>query len=127
MICGYLACSFDLLNVGDLDVIAQARDLCDHLTVGVYSDACVELRNGRPAVVPLSERLALVRHVRGVDAVVVHEAAGAEGVVTSDRIFLVDDEMTGHQEGVVRLTARRSTSSRELLDALAPTLQRGVA
>lgn len=127
MICGYLACSFDLLNVGDLDVIAQARDLCNHLTVGVYSDACVERRNGRPPVVPLSERLALVRHVRGVDAVVVHEAVGAEGVVNFDRIFLVDGETSGPHTGAVRLTARRSTSSRELLDTLAPRMQWGVA
>jgi hypothetical protein len=71
---GYLARSFDLINVRDLDLIAQARQRCSRLVVGVHSDALVEQLTGRPPVVPLAERLAIVAHVRGVDEVRVHEA-----------------------------------------------------
>ena len=34
---GYLVSSFDMLSVGDLSVIDQARQLCDQLVVGVLS------------------------------------------------------------------------------------------
>jgi len=70
---GYLPHSFDLLNVRDLDFIAQAKHLCSHLVVGVFSDDFVERLLGRRPVVPMNERMTLVSHVRGVDQVVVHD------------------------------------------------------
>ncbi len=63
---GYLVASFDMLNVGDLDVIRQAAGLCDVLTVVVLSDESVAEALGRPPVVPLHERIAIVEHVRNV-------------------------------------------------------------
>ena len=39
---GYLADSFDLINVRDLDLIAQARARCARLVVGVFTDEYVE-------------------------------------------------------------------------------------
>ncbi|GAB3920747.1 hypothetical protein GCM10011575_17500 [Microlunatus endophyticus] len=126
MICGYLACTFDLLNVGDLDVIAQARDLCDVLTVGVYSDELVLLGSGLPPVVPLAERTALLRHVRGVDVVVVHDEHASDAA--ADRVFTVAGDPVGRVRlDAIKLVPRRETASRELREALAPNLQRGVA
>lgn len=66
---GFLARSFDLINVGDLDLIAQARQRCSRLIVGVYSDEWATALTGRPPVTPLAERIAVVSHVRGVDEV----------------------------------------------------------
>ena len=62
----YLVSSFDMLNVGDLDVIRQAKQLCTDLTIVVLVDGPVEESLGRPPVVPLHERKAIVEHVRGV-------------------------------------------------------------
>ena len=74
---GYLADSFDLINVRDLDLIAQARARCTRLVVGVFTDEHAEWLFGRRPVVPLSERMAVLRHVRGVDEVVAHDAGSA--------------------------------------------------
>lgn len=129
MICGYLACTFDLLNVGDLDVIEQARRLCDRLTVGVYSDDLVALRKGLPPVIPLAERAAMLRHVRGVDAVVVHQDNSANSAALADLRFVVDGDPVADVSGTdyVRITASRTTASREVREALAPRLESGVA
>jgi cytidyltransferase-like protein len=67
---GVLVSSFDLLNVGDLDVLRQARQRCDRLIVAVLSDSDVETRTGLPPIVQMSERLAIVQAVRGVDEAV---------------------------------------------------------
>jgi phosphopantetheine adenylyltransferase len=62
----YLVASFDMLNVGDLDVIRQAVDACTELVVVVLDDDTVEAALGRPPVVPHHERAMIVQHVRGV-------------------------------------------------------------
>ncbi len=59
---------FDLLHPGHLDGLRQARALGDCLVVGVNDDQSVRRLKGedRP-VVPLDERLELLRAVRWVD------------------------------------------------------------
>ncbi|MFC7623329.1 adenylyltransferase/cytidyltransferase family protein [Microlunatus sp. GCM10028923] len=115
-----MACSFDLLNVGHLDLIAQARSLCDRLIVGVYTDEAVERAHGRPPVVPLAERTALVGHVRGVDEVVVHDAV--PGSATAATLLLIDGDAVDRSLpfGVreLELTPRRTTTSSALQAAL---------
>lgn len=111
---GYLACSFDLLNVGHLDLIAQAKGLCDRLVVGVCSDAAIERADGRPPVVPLAERTALVGHVRGVDEVVVHDAVPKSGVGVT-LVVVSDDDRTGPVDvREIVLSPRRESASQVL-------------
>lgn len=127
MAAGYLACSFDLLNVADLDLIVQSRQRCSWLTVGVYSDEQVVRLNGRPPIVPLAERMALVEHIRGVDAVVVHENS-RKPQSSDELIFAIAAQPDEPALGLAnQLAVRRSTRSREILDALSPQEQSGVA
>ncbi len=72
---GYLACALDMLNVRDLDLLAQARAHCDVLTVGVLTDDDVAACTGRPPVITLEERLFLAEHLHAVDRTVVHRDA----------------------------------------------------
>lgn len=116
---GYLACSFDLLNVGHLDLIAQARELCDRLIVGVYTDEAIERADGRPPVTPLAERAALVGHVRGVDEVVVHETVPVRGAAAT--LVLVDDGSRTVAVREIELVPRRGTASAVLSAALQPS------
>ncbi|WP_217205666.1 adenylyltransferase/cytidyltransferase family protein [Streptomyces sp. AC550_RSS872] len=64
---GYAPGVFDLFHVGHLNILRRARDHCDRLVAGVCSDELVERLKGRPPVVPLAERLQIVRSVRHVD------------------------------------------------------------
>jgi glycerol-3-phosphate cytidylyltransferase-like family protein len=115
---GYLAQSFDLINVRDLDLISQASEHCSKLVVGVYTDEFAEELYGRRPVVPLSERVALVSHVRGVDQVVIHGdndfELGAETVV-----FTVDGQVVA-ADATVQLASRRYSESTALREALEP-------
>ncbi len=89
MIRGYLVGDFDLFNVGDLDVVAQARQQCDRLSVGVLSDEDFQLCHGQPPVVPLDERLEIVRNLRGVDAADVFLGAVVPGATAEPDYDLV--------------------------------------
>lgn len=66
---GYAAGAFDLFHVGHLNILKHAKDRCDHLIAGVVSDELLEVRKGRAPIVPLAERLEIVRHIDYVDEV----------------------------------------------------------
>lgn len=71
----YLPGVFDMFHIGHLNIIRNARALCDRLIVGVVSDERAELAKGRPPVVPLVERLEIVRSIRYADDAVVEDVA----------------------------------------------------
>jgi glycerol-3-phosphate cytidylyltransferase len=64
---GYAAGAFDLFHIGHLNIFRQARKHCDYLIAGVVSDEMLRLTKGMEPVVPLEERLEIVRSIRYVD------------------------------------------------------------
>ena len=65
---GYAPGAYDLFHVGHLNLLRHARSQCDYLVAGVVSDEMAERAKGRPPVIPLVERLEIVRSLRFVDA-----------------------------------------------------------
>jgi glycerol-3-phosphate cytidylyltransferase len=68
---GYVPGVYDLFHAGHLTLLRRSRRGCDRLIVGVVTDEVVEQVKGRRPVVPLDERMEIVRAIRFVDAVVV--------------------------------------------------------
>lgn len=68
---GYASGVYDLFHVGHLNLLKHARLHCDYLIAGVAStESTLQMKNREP-VVPLHERLEIVRNIRLVDEVVV--------------------------------------------------------
>jgi len=91
---GYAPGAYDLFHVGHLNVLRNARQHCDVLIAGVVSDEMLELTKGRRPVVPLAERMEIVRHISFVDEVVaevVPEKLETWRTVRFDVIFKGDD------------------------------------
>jgi len=72
MIVGYTTGVYDLFHVGHLNLLRNARGMCDKLIVGVTSDELVSYKS-KQAVIPHAERMEIVRSVRYVDAVIPQE------------------------------------------------------
>jgi glycerol-3-phosphate cytidylyltransferase len=66
---GYAPGAYDLFHIGHLNLLRHAADSCDHLIAGVVSDEMLVLSKGRAPVVPLAERMEIVRSLRIVDDV----------------------------------------------------------
>ena len=66
---GYAPGAYDLFHVGHLNILKHAAEHCDHLIAGVVSDEMLLLAKGRAPVVPLAERMEIVRNLRFVDDV----------------------------------------------------------
>lgn len=69
MIIGYTAGVYDLFHVGHLNLLKNAKGLCDKLIVGVTIDELVSYK-GKKATIPFEDRLEIVRSIKYVDAVV---------------------------------------------------------
>jgi glycerol-3-phosphate cytidylyltransferase len=99
---GYAAGAFDLFHVGHLNILRQARRQCDYLIAGVVSDELCYRTKGRYPVVPLEERLEIVRHINFVDQAVAE--------VSPDRlqtweevgfdVFFKGDDWKGTEKGL---------------------------
>lgn len=69
MVIGYTAGVYDLFHVGHLNLLKNAKGLCDKLIVGVTVDELVTYK-GKRAMIPFEDRLEIVRNIKLVDAVV---------------------------------------------------------
>lgn len=69
MIIGYTAGVFDLFHIGHLNLLKNAKGMCDKLIVGVTTDKLVSYK-GKQALIPFADRLEIVRAIRYVDAVI---------------------------------------------------------
>ena len=72
IVIGYTCGVWDLFHIGHLNLLKNAKGLCDKLIVGVSVDKLVEYKNKR-AVIPFEERIEIIRSIKFVDAAVAQE------------------------------------------------------
>lgn len=69
MVIGYTAGVYDLFHIGHLNLLKNAKGMCDKLIVGVTTDDLVTYK-GKRAMIPFEDRIEIVRSIKYVDAVV---------------------------------------------------------
>jgi glycerol-3-phosphate cytidylyltransferase len=69
----YLPGVWDVLHSGHLNIIRRASLLADYLIVGVCSDRLVKLHKGSEAMIPETERAAIVESLKYVNEVCIYD------------------------------------------------------
>ena len=69
MTIGYTTGVYDLFHIGHLNLLKNAKGLCDKLIVGVTVDDLVTYK-GKRAFIPFEDRIEIVRSCKYVDAAV---------------------------------------------------------
>jgi len=72
MIIGYTSGVYDLFHIGHLNLLKNAKGMCDKLVVGVTTDD-LSLYKGKKPLIPFEDRLEIIRSIRYVDSVVPQE------------------------------------------------------
>jgi glycerol-3-phosphate cytidylyltransferase len=70
---GYAPGVYDMFHIGHLNILKNARLACDYLIAGVVSDDLSRRAKGKSPVIPLAERLEIVRSIRYVDEAVAED------------------------------------------------------
>jgi len=69
MVIGYTTGVYDLFHVGHLNMLRNAKPLCDKLIVGVSTDEVVKYKH-KKSVIPFKERIKIVRSIKYVDVAI---------------------------------------------------------
>jgi glycerol-3-phosphate cytidylyltransferase len=91
---GYVPGAWDMFHIGHLNILKRAREQCDHLIAGVVTDEVLYQAKGKHPIVPLDERMDIVRSLDLVDDVVVDwssDKMDAWRRIRFDVIFKGDD------------------------------------
>lgn len=92
-IIGYTTGVYDLFHVGHLNILSQAKSICDKLIVGVTTDKLVKYKF-KKSVIPFKERCKIVESIKYVDCVVPqinHDKLEAYNRYKFDIMFVGDD------------------------------------
>lgn len=90
---GYTAGVFDLFHIGHLNLLKNAKGMCDKLIVGVTTDDLVRYKRKDP-MIPFVDRIEIVRGIKYVDAVVAQEDMDKLTMckkLKADMLFVGDD------------------------------------
>ena len=67
---GYTTGVFDMFHIGHLNILRRAKEMCEHLIVGVTTDDLCMLRKKKLPIICEQDRIAIVESIRYVDRVV---------------------------------------------------------
>lgn len=99
---GYAPGAFDLFHIGHLNLLRRAKERCDFLIAGVVADEVLIEHKKITPMIPLAERLEIVRNVRCVDM--------AHAAMTNDKteiwrelrfnVLFKGDDWQGTEKGI---------------------------
>ena len=91
---GYTQGTYDMFHIGHLNLLRNAKALCDKLVVGVNSDALVQQYKNKTPVINETNRAEIVKELRCVDDVIVCNTLKKTAIweqIHFDAIFIGDD------------------------------------
>ena len=91
---GYTTGVFDLFHIGHLNILRQAKEMCEILVVGVSTDELVQEYKNKTPIIPFEERKTIVEAIKYVDKVVPQENRDKISAFNEhkfDVIFVGDD------------------------------------
>jgi len=91
---GYTCGAYDLLHIGHINLLRNAKALCDKLIVGVSDDELIIVYKKKTPTIPFIHRIEIVRSLKFVDAAIPQrnlDKVRAYEKLKYDILFVSDD------------------------------------
>ena len=91
---GYTTGVYDMFHIGHLNILRRAKAKCEHLTVGVTTDALCFSRKNKYPIINENDRMEIVRSICFVDEVIPQENMDkleAVSKIGADVVFVGSD------------------------------------
>ena len=120
MTIGYTTGVYDLFHIGHLNLLKNAKGMCDKLIVGVTIDELVAYK-GKKAMIPFEDRIEIVRSCKYVDAAVPQydmdklaacKKLGASFLFVGDDWYGTEKRMSKSSISLIRRASPRRRSRR---------------
>ena len=70
---GYIVGAFDLFHIGHINILKNAKSMCDFLIVGLSTDEWTKSYKGKTPIIPFNQRAEILMACKFVDSVVPQE------------------------------------------------------
>jgi glycerol-3-phosphate cytidylyltransferase-like family protein len=81
---GILAGSFDIIHPGYIEMFKISRINCNHLTIALHEDPCLEKKDKLPVVQSIEDRKKILESIRYIDSVITYKTESElEGLLKS--------------------------------------------
>lgn len=93
-IIGYTCGAFDMFHVGHLNILRNAKSMCDHLIVAVSTNGLIESTKNTKPVISFEHRIEIVRNIQYVDMAISQnnlDKITAHRKLKYDILFVGDD------------------------------------
>ncbi len=103
MVRGYTAGVYDMFHVGHLNIIKNAKQLCDYLIVAVTTDEICQKYKHKTPIIKYEDRKAIVESIKYVDEVVPQNDYDVAGKIQAAidneiQIMFVGDDWKGTEK-----------------------------
>ena len=91
---GYTTGVFDMFHIGHVNILKNAKALCDYLIVGVTTDELCLKRKKKVPIISFEERCAILNAIKYVDKVVAQndmDKVSTHKELLYDAVFVGDD------------------------------------
>lgn len=91
---GYTTGTYDMFHIGHLNILRRAKEMCDHLIVGVTTDELNYNRKHKYPIINESERLEIINSIRYVDEAILQtnmDKVSAVHRIGADVVFVGSD------------------------------------
>lgn len=91
---GYTQGTYDLFHIGHLNLLRNAKEMCDYLIVGVNSDELVKDYKNKDVIIHHSDRAQIISAIKYVDEVIITSTLDKRFILEQkpfDAIFIGDD------------------------------------
>jgi glycerol-3-phosphate cytidylyltransferase len=133
---GYTTGVFDLFHIGHLNILKNAKAMCDKLIVGCTTDEVVFHKKNKTPIVPFYERVEILESVKYVDLVVTQDLDSYQDKMVAwdnykfDTIFVGSDwkgtdkwvelekKLANKKASIIYFPYTKSTSSTKITEVL---------